>query len=365
MATVYEDTPLRIDASKNIRLLEIHLVDDETAPLACNLRVVALQETPKYTALSYVWGPPTPAREILVNGQPFVVRENLWNFLHQAREDRRTCALWIDAICIDQTNNSERTHQVTMMGTIYSEAHLVLAWLGTATKHSAQWERAMKTVPVFRDGHHGNFKRWYKIYSYCVLDLYNSPYWGRMWIMQEYNLARQIVLQCGAHKATGESVSLLYKTWKDFLWIHGVKKRPRFVNPLAMSVIDDQVKEYAGSSLEMLVTWIGRASPRPECADQRDRVYALLSLCEPQVLADYSITPDYSVSILELYARFVRKIVNDERYGKVQKAVYIIRLPAALMLREPELEDLDHETLSILKGYRDYYDDIGNSWKLS
>ncbi|KAI4959258.1 hypothetical protein J4E86_002980 [Alternaria arbusti] len=65
MSTLYEDTPLHIDASTNIRLLEIIQADDETAPIACTLRVIALQESPKYTALSYVWGPPTPAKDIL------------------------------------------------------------------------------------------------------------------------------------------------------------------------------------------------------------------------------------------------------------------------------------------------------------
>ena len=40
--------------------------------------------------------------------------------------------LWVDAVCINQTNISERTTQVRMMRTIYSRAACVLVWLGEA-----------------------------------------------------------------------------------------------------------------------------------------------------------------------------------------------------------------------------------------
>ena len=42
--------------------------------------------------------------------------------------------LWVDAVCINQINISERTTQVRMMRTIYSNsrAACVLIWLGEA-----------------------------------------------------------------------------------------------------------------------------------------------------------------------------------------------------------------------------------------
>jgi hypothetical protein len=55
MATVYNDTPLHLDASTNIRLLRILPTDNDDTKIACNLHVVALQDSPVYTALSYVW----------------------------------------------------------------------------------------------------------------------------------------------------------------------------------------------------------------------------------------------------------------------------------------------------------------------
>ncbi|KAG9204366.1 Non-essential glycogen phosphorylase [Epicoccum nigrum] len=40
--------------------------------------------------------------------------------------------LWVDSLCIDQPNVTERTSQVRMMKTIYSQAALVVVWLGEA-----------------------------------------------------------------------------------------------------------------------------------------------------------------------------------------------------------------------------------------
>lgn len=40
--------------------------------------------------------------------------------------------LWVDAVCINQSNVSERTSQVRMMDKIYTEAECVVVWLGEA-----------------------------------------------------------------------------------------------------------------------------------------------------------------------------------------------------------------------------------------
>ena len=247
-----------------------------------------------------------------------------------------------------------------MMGRIYSEAELVIAWLGTATKYSAQWERAMKTIPTFKEDEHGNFKRWYKVYGPSILDLLNSPYWSRVWIIQEYNLARQIILQCGPHTTTGELVSSLFETWHKYFLTHRIKKRPGLPESLAIGVIDEFVKIWGRANVAVLVAWTCGFSRRRDCADRRDRVYALLALGDPQELADTSITPDYSKSLPELYAQLIRMVVNDDRLTINRKAAFIVlAIPHALMLKESELEGLDQEAMSILEGYRKDYDDAG------
>lgn len=44
--------------------------------------------------------------------------------------------LWVDALCIDQSNDSEKTQQVQQMGTIYKTAAAVVLWLGPEENES-------------------------------------------------------------------------------------------------------------------------------------------------------------------------------------------------------------------------------------
>lgn len=50
------------------------------------------------------------------------------------RDQDRT--IWIDAICINQADITERGHQVAQMGKIYESATAVTAWLGEASENS-------------------------------------------------------------------------------------------------------------------------------------------------------------------------------------------------------------------------------------
>jgi hypothetical protein len=114
-------------------LNEIRLLDLQPrrsgGGIKCTMRHVRLSEEPQYEALSYMWGPKN-YRKIEVNGAVFAVRQNLQNALLELRLEKNTRTLWIDAICINQDDISERNHQVTQMGMIYKNAVRCVAWLG-------------------------------------------------------------------------------------------------------------------------------------------------------------------------------------------------------------------------------------------
>jgi hypothetical protein len=95
------------------------------------------RRAPSYNALSYTWGPEHPLHTIYLNGHEFQVRQNLYDFLSrmQSQGDGNTL-FWIDQLCIDQRNISERSQQVQMMGDIYTRAQEVVVWLGPAGENS-------------------------------------------------------------------------------------------------------------------------------------------------------------------------------------------------------------------------------------
>ncbi|KAK3058902.1 hypothetical protein LTR09_000467 [Extremus antarcticus] len=84
-----------------------------------------------YQAVSYCWGTQSPTEFcIICDGARLPIPENLRNALHRFRFETGTRLLWCDAICIDQTNMSEKAQQVHRMDTVFSEAEQVLAWVG-------------------------------------------------------------------------------------------------------------------------------------------------------------------------------------------------------------------------------------------
>jgi hypothetical protein len=87
----------------------------------------------EYEALSYTWGSTNDLYEIEVNGKKLPVTGNLFLALQQLRFKHQDRILWIDAICIDQSNSKERGHQVRQMSSIYTKAAQVIVWLGQAT----------------------------------------------------------------------------------------------------------------------------------------------------------------------------------------------------------------------------------------
>lgn len=153
----------RLESPNSIRLLMIEKVElarrtEESSDPRCWIQHFSLDNAPPYRALSYEWGG-MEAKPIFLNDQKVLVRKNLWQALWHIRPinsgvpnsgenvtAENTTWIWIDALCIDQQNNSERNHQVRVMGKIYEMAVEVLVWLGCSADNSdgAALLRAMK-----------------------------------------------------------------------------------------------------------------------------------------------------------------------------------------------------------------------------
>jgi hypothetical protein len=194
--------------SKQIRLLSFESHG--------NLRLETFDESnrPKYVALSYEWGPQDPVEKIQLNCFQFVVRSNLYlalaaiqsnniglssmakpemgqeNVSNVHNAQNGTDYYWVDALWIDQNNIDERGHQVGIMADIYHNAIFVIVWLGPGL------DEALKTVEQWGVDHFDYFKEKDMIYPKRVdLDaFFHATYWTRMWVLQEFLLARDILL---------------------------------------------------------------------------------------------------------------------------------------------------------------------------
>jgi hypothetical protein len=122
--------------------------------VSCDLSVIDLDaDHPPFATLSYVWNIDTEAKRdiILCGGQALPLTRNGHDALRHLRERLGSFTIWIDAICIDQTNHEEKLNQVRLMGSIYSKASIVYVWMGIGKNSS---NRALDFIEHARFQHY-------------------------------------------------------------------------------------------------------------------------------------------------------------------------------------------------------------------
>lgn len=143
----YEYTPLA--AQSNIRLLRLlPKVKSQHGELCGELVEYKVQSyddrAHPYEALSYCWETSEKPRELNFDRAVLAITENLHAALLQLRYDDFDRLLWIDAVCIDQSNDSEKELQVPLIGEIYAKARTVLVWLGPGDDESVDALEAIR-----------------------------------------------------------------------------------------------------------------------------------------------------------------------------------------------------------------------------
>ena len=156
---------------RDIRILEIEPAKRFDAPMRASMRIITLHDVREvvrepeegteahwqwdqaeeqrigdnaaarralgYQTLSYAWG--RSPKDVTMSIAGFVVpvtmhllmglrrlRQGMWS---RRRTDSMS-AIWIDAICINQSDDRERAAQVDFMGNIYGQSRRLIVWLG-------------------------------------------------------------------------------------------------------------------------------------------------------------------------------------------------------------------------------------------
>jgi hypothetical protein len=336
-----------ISASSQIRL--IRYSDEQHPELGVDFSIHAYSlddaSCPSYIAFSYVWGSEKHS-EISISGRSLLVTNNLYEALKafcpgndpipRGLTGFNQSYLWIDAICIDQTNLEERGKQVLRMGDIYSKAALTMAWLGgtyddsniafdiieklgnTSPEQSPlEFMRALLPKPEDKT-------------SWLALDrLFDRPYWQRVWIRQELVLSENMRFACGdrqcsemelhntlfwLHRALNYYTGIL-QSQGDLALVPNSKDGKKLVmaNPgykelnqviLAKTYITDL-------KIRLPLLWNLDKSRGARSTDPRDRIFGVLGVSsDAQLLFPQ---PGYTASVSMVYAEFVRAYIKE--YG--------------------------------------------------
>ncbi|PTB65723.1 hypothetical protein BBK36DRAFT_1121167 [Trichoderma citrinoviride] len=310
---------------------------------------------PPYKALSYVWGrwSRTPPK-IRVNGRNVKVTTNLAVALRHLRHGEVDMALWIDALCIDQSNTEERSSQVAQMRDIYSTAVEVIMFLGSgldygvsSNHHSSrdlrplhifdggkpdfllasQYIDAWKTSPLKKPVQALEVFAFLTIMSWSKNSLNPlgvledipeahmaalaealrrtllAPWWDRIWVVQEAVVANRLTVRYG-------NVTVPWKLLVGAAEVLSGWESIYTKNPGSLSTTDLKVFNLSsrilnldnfrtqwfqsrGTNLLLLLRYFGSR----RASDERDRVYALVGLCNEATI----FRPDYSLQVAEVY----------------------------------------------------------------
>ncbi|KAH6614475.1 heterokaryon incompatibility protein-domain-containing protein [Chaetomium sp. MPI-SDFR-AT-0129] len=284
---------------RKIRLLTL-LPGTGEETVRCTLHSVGFENPESYEALSYEWGRSGSPQAILVNGREFGVGDNLFQALRHLRLPKAERVLWIDAICINQSDLRERNHQVQQMADIYSRAHQVIAWIGLETEDSREAFEFLRGAFAFSPHnrrslmHHPGWK--------AVGKLCQRGYWRRVWIVQEICLARRLIVKCGASQIPWKYVSELRMARKQHIWPQYLSHGERTFIRSVPACIDDQRerRQKIGCILWSLLETFQESL----CQEIHDRVYGFIGLssdCDGQ-----GILVDYSKSVSQLYEDVMR-----------------------------------------------------------
>lgn len=314
----------------------------------------------EYDAISYTWGSNQLVRPVWVDGQLLWLRKNIWDFLnfyykiqdsqspHQDHKrwhrhptdlvDGRPPKFWIDSISINQDNAVEKSEQVSMMGKIFSSACRVLVWQGKDISGTSMIARNLvdHLVPkdyssldkrAFYDEGHIDLYFQTRLprndvvsheHALCrdVVDICNSEYWKRLWIVQELSLAKHAYVILG-HCLL--EVDYLDAMARAFIGSARPDSRKKRLAELGWSIRGDnrliyrQITKFRETTRwkpnepleDLLATYHEQL-----CADPRDRIFGLLGLIGRSIFdVDYTQTREEV-----LIALLRRKYPADRTY---------------------------------------------------
>lgn len=175
----YRYSPL-VPEEETIHLLRLFPSRNKNAVIDCQLFSYSTRNgSHLYEALFYVWGDSEETVSITIDKHPFMVSKNLHAALSRLRNHSLERVIWVDAICINQTDEKEKAQQIQSMVKIYSQASRVAVWLGKA--ESNQDHQVLEELRMVARKGSANFSRDLKTEK-KLLSLLKRPWFQRIWV---------------------------------------------------------------------------------------------------------------------------------------------------------------------------------------
>lgn len=322
----YEYEPLD---PHQIRLLHVKQSDD----LQLSIGIVDLNSNPQYVALSYAWEEQKPRHRISCGSSSYILVTDsvlsMLKFWHASREEHGAPPIWIDAVCINQSDNSEKSTQVQLMSRIYSQAKQVWVSLGDGNE---LLEQVVEQAAEIRDLIHVlhvviqtrtsfDFSKLPGPHWVGLGDLFLAPWFNRVWTMQEAILASDLRLRVGTKSCDFKIISQVAEAAMklhlvEILFPHGrtqegEPKTTQFNAAFRLAMMVRQAKLFSDiltghDDPQLFWIWL-RISRWKLCSDPRDRIFGLLGIVPAEIRK--RVTVDYTLSFEQVSMHFARACI--------------------------------------------------------
>ena len=291
-----------------------------------------------YFALSYTWGQQELGKTITVDGKIVPVSQNLFaalnslcdtsrattgeeelsfngwrrvgsedhiaKFIENILQDELFFEIWVDALCINQLDDVEKSHQIKFMPSIYTNAYSVMMWLGEEEGNTKLAFKMIRdhppdTLAELVSNGDKNSDQW-KAFQRLLA----RPYWSRVWILQEVLLSGDRgIMCCGIFRIPwGMFALFLERCSSGLLTIAtGISRsviwNPRdSKSPFSLAAMYLQ-RRNPGSEFSLL-DYLVLAQFR-NCWNARDKVFGILGVCNSASMEEFKI--DYSKSVKDIF----------------------------------------------------------------
>lgn len=299
-----------------------------------------IEQAPAFEALSYTWGQKIEHRigcddaegnDLRAVGHYLSIHESLWLALQRLRHETEERVLWIDAICISQTNKDERNDQVLLMRKLFHAAESVIIWLGEESHDSsaafdlisrivaaAATEQACDPIEakkIFRAQDLGGLDL--LEHSNLAWDALNSLFWRpwfhRVWVIQEVTVARGASVLCGPSHCPWSHLTTTAKYIEDHL-LSAITS----VDPQRALKFTELGQRFREGPPHLLLELLSQARDS-NSTDDRDKIFALLGIAED---AEYSLLkPNYKTPLVDVYTTLIRLLIERDQNFDVLSAV--------------------------------------------
>ncbi|KAI3335918.1 heterokaryon incompatibility protein-domain-containing protein [Ustulina deusta] len=303
--------------------------------LECELAIFPLGEAPKFNALSYCWGDSGRSASMRCNGYEVMITPTLMEALQVLIGlDRGGIEwIWIDQVCINQANMSERGSQVDMMKAIYKTSERTIIWLGTEISGieavGTLLEKLSRLYNHDLEPSGARKRRRYTIDEYEAADLphpedplwnvlgdiLSRPWFVRCWVIQEAALSKNAPqMLCGTYELSWECIipsatwllSMCYK-------LTPLHRRPTTVPALRSLKLFNELRQVG---LPWDMTTLLNKARRFKASEPRDRVYSLIGLAgeanERSVLPA-ALRANYDRPVQDVFRDITRYIIMSSR----------------------------------------------------